>query len=309
MPTNPIFIVGVPRSGTTLLAAMLAAHPRISCGPETHFFRRLASLDADSLCEPALWPDLAVNFISSITHTSFNDATRKPLLEKYKIQPEQVSKFLSQRPPSIPNILASVTEQYMEVQGKCRWAEKTPDHMKYVSSIRKYFPESPIIRILRDPRDVALSLARVPWGASSFVEALFLWKHYDETSSLFFERDEKSYTLRYEDLVISPETELLKLCQFLGEKFESSMLDTSSTGKQINSRNVAWKEKVSQPIDTSRVAVWKLDLAKEDNLLSEALLGKQMDKYGYPREVEFRSYGEAYPTRFLSEKYGEALKK
>jgi hypothetical protein len=307
MNQAPIFIVGVPRSGTTLLAAMLAAHSRMSCGPETHFFRYLSKIDPGSLCDKETWPGPAIDFLYSVTYPSFSESERKNLVDKYEVERQQVEEYLTAREPLISNILSSVTEQYMRTMAKVRWVEKTPDHIKHVDLIRKYFPESPIIRIQRDPRDVAVSLTKVPWGAPSFPRALLFWKKFVEASEKFFCTDRNSYTLRYEDLISSPVKELQRLCQFIGEDFEETMLDTSFTGKQVNTQNVPWKEKASQPIDVSRISIWRNVLTNQENQFAEAFIGDHLEKYGYPRQESFRQLGEIYPKFLLVAKYATAL--
>jgi hypothetical protein len=169
--------------------------------------------------------------------------------------------------------------------------------------IRKYFPESPIVRTIRDPRDIALSLLRVPWGVSSFFEGLLYWKYLDELSADFFAKDPLCYTLRYEDLIMAPKQELEALCTFLGEEFQEQMLDTSMTGKQINTQNVPWKDKASQPIDPSRLALWRSQLSPAENKMAEALIGDRLDSYNYPRVENLYQFGEVFPPSELSEKY------
>jgi len=304
---EPIFIVGIPRSGTTLLAAMLAAHSRLSCGPETHFFRWLSRTDVRRLCESQTWPEPAADFIRSIRHKAFLPGTARTLLEKYEIPEGSIPAYLQTKAPSVPSMLCSVTEQYMKAKGKARWVEKTPDHLRYLSSIREYFTDSPIIRIVRDPRDVALSLMRVPWGARSLLEGLLHWQRLDSMSREFVGTDRLAYTVRFEDLVSSPREELRKLCRFVNETFEEGMLDTSSSGTAINSRNVPWKSKVSQGADVTRVAVWRSELTRRENQLAEAVLGDRLAALGYPTDEEFSRVGEVYPRSGVAEEYAEAL--
>ncbi|GIV76494.1 MAG: hypothetical protein KatS3mg050_0888 [Litorilinea sp.] len=314
MNQPPIFVVGVPRSGTTLLAAMLAAHSRLSCGPETHFFRRLQEVDARALLEDPRWPQEAARFICDISHSTYAaDAAsstsdgRTRLIDKYGLEEAAIADFLQGQPPSLAAMLASVTEQYMHRQGKVRWAEKTPDHLALVHLIRRLFPASPIVRIVRDPRDVAISLGRVPWGAQTLLEALFFWRRLDDASSAFFVADPNSYTLRYEDLITEPRQELQKLCRFLGEPYEEGMLDTSRTGRRINARQVPWKDKVSQPIDSSRVGLWRGALTPAENRLAEAILGDRLARYGYPQEVHFNRLGELFPDEVAAGRFQDAF--
>lgn len=301
----PIFIIGVPRSGTTLLAAMLSMHSNLSCGPETGFFRRLAAVNPNDLCDVASWPDTAVNFIANIKHTGYAGYEEKRLLEKYHLNPQQIQAFLAEKHPSIPNILAGVTEQYMTAAGKKRWIEKTPDHIQYLPSLRHYFPDSPIIHIVRDPRDVALSLTKVPWGAQSFLEALFSWRKFEGAGSNFLAMDERNYVLHFEDLLSAPRETLTDLCRFIDEEFEPQMLDTSGAGKSVNSRGVPWKAKASQPIDKSRIAAWRKSISAAENKVAEAILGDRLEFYGYPRDETFHYSADVYPNFSLAIKYRE----
>jgi len=308
MSAVPIFIVGVQRSGTTLLAAMLAAHSRLSCGPETHFFRRLADVDASHLCDPVAWPQPAAEFVTSITHTGFVSRERTGLLDKYQLEPASVVAFLRERTPSIDAVLSSVTEQYMRAKGKVRWVEKTPDHILHLAAIRRHFPASPIIRIVRDPRDVALSLLRVPWGVKSLLEGLLYWERLDRRSRDFFGEDPRSITIRFEDLLGDPAATMRRVCDFIDEPYEMGMLDTTVSGAEINSRQVPWKDKASQAPDASRVGAWRAELTPSDNRLAEALLGDRMESFGYAQRESFTQVGELRPGLFAALKYPEALR-
>jgi hypothetical protein len=307
MTTEPVFVVGAPRSGTTLLAAMLAAHSQMNCGPETHFFRRLAQADTTALTHASTWPTPALDFVCSISHAGFGGQERRRLIDKYQLAQEQIAAYLSERQPSIRTLLSSVVEQHMVTMGKRRWVEKTPDHIEYLPLIREHFPAARIVRIVRDPRDVAISLTKVPWGTSTLVEGLLVWKRLDDASHDFCATDPLAYTLRYEDLVSTPRAELVRLCRFLGEEFEEAMLDTSQTGKELNSRNVPWKDRASRPVDTSRVAAWRSELTQQQNQLAESVLGDRLSAYGYPRDVEFTQLAEVFPQPSLATKYPDAF--
>ncbi len=297
MSDAPIFIVGIPRSGSTLLSAILGSHSRISCGPETNFFRVLSKIDPEVLCNPQTWPEPAVNFICSITQTGYGGNPDKKIIDKYQLSKDEIINYLEKSTPSIPNILSSITAQYMHKFGKSRWVEKTPDHVLYMETIRRYFPDSPTLQIFRDPRDVALSLMKTPWGAETYSDALFYWENLIETGNCLLAHDELAYSLHYENLVRCPYEELTKLCDFLDEKFEPGMLDTSVTGKRLNSMNVTWKEKASQPIDASRVNAWRVELPKEKNILTEALIGDHLMNYDYSLEESFVGFGELFPSK------------
>jgi hypothetical protein len=85
------------------------------------------------------------------------------------------------------------------------------------------------------------------------------------------------------------------------------MLDTSSTGAEINSRRVPWKDKVAQAPDSSRVAAWRNELTRRDNQLSEALVGGWLEAFGYPRAETFTQLGELRPGLSAAVKHPDAL--
>lgn len=294
----PIFVVGAPRSGTTLLAAMLAAHSRLSCGPETRFFRFLSRRDQAQLL--AEWPDRAIDFLYSIR-------LMEPVPDHYGLTREQIHCYLEKQSPSVPAILASLTEQYMERVGKVRWVEKSPEHLLFVQQIRSHFPASPIIRIVRDPRDVALSMVQWPNGPDDFLEALFLWRDYDSKSEAFFETDGYCLTIAYEDLVGSPEAELKKLCAFIGEAYEPQMLDTSQSAASVMTEKESWKRRVARAPDQSRIGVWRRQLTEEQILMSQTVVGDRLVAYGYENAEGPKKYANVYPSPTLLLKYRKML--
>lgn len=300
--SEPVFIVGVPRSGTTLLAAMLSAHSRLSCGTETRFFRFLSQVDAGQLTDPVYWPDSATDFLFNVKLVD------TPVPEHYGFGKEQVRTFLNERFASVPTILSSLTEQFMIREGKERWMEKSPEHLLFVRDIRRYFPQSPIIRIVRDPRDVALSLNKAPWAPSDFLDAILLWCKYDQASWEFFQEDQNTLTIHYETLLYSPEKELLKVCDFIGESFELTMLDTSKSADNLITKKDSWHRIVDKPIDTSRIGVWKRELPEGSNRLGEALIGDRISAYGYECVETFHDAAQIYPSLAALADYPQALK-
>jgi hypothetical protein len=267
----PIFVCGVPRSGTTLLSAMLCAHSRLSCGPETHVFDGLTDEIESGICSEASWPESALDYLFSIEHGEF------PIPVDYGISRDELSDYLRNADRTVTSIAAALPEIFMRKLGKVRWIDKTPNYQIHAKTVRKRFPHSPIVRILRDPRDVALSLSNVSWGPQTFLEGLLVWYKYQEESKDFFEADKLAYTICYEELVASPENELKKLCKFLGETFEMGMLNTAQSVNHVNRRNEPWKSKVADDVDKSRANAWKHVLTEEQRRQADAIIGNYTD--------------------------------
>ena len=291
---QPVFVVGFPRSGTTLLAGLLGAHSRLICGPETEFFTGLETANrGNRLCQAAKWPEEAADFLFSKVH-------EKPIPDYYGITRAEMVSYLVQRERSCPAILESLTETYMRRQGKQRWVEKTPTHLIYVREIRRYYPDAPIIRIIRDPRDVALSLLNVPWGPPGFAAAILHWRYFDDLSAPFFDTDRNTLTVRFEDVVMNPESELQKLCQFIGEEFEPGMMDTSQSVAHVNPTKIPWKQNAGRQIDTSRIAIWQRETTPDQQSQAEAIAGDRAKAYGYPTSFQFNRYLQVFNLGNLS---------
>lgn len=277
--TSPVFVVGVARSGTTLLAAMLAAHPRLDCGPESRFFARLRHLDRtarERLVDERLWPGPALEFLASL------DNQGRPIIDLFGLTPDEVRAWLAARRPSIQAMLESLVVQHAERRGKARWVEKTPRHLLVLDSLRQLWPDGRIVRIVRDPRDVALSLAGMPFAGDSLVGNLVRIDQDDRASRDFLARDGRSFSLRYEDLVAEPERELRRLCEFLGEAFEPAMLERGEAVEGVAADHEWWKRSVSGPLDLSRMGRWPAAMPPDVQRFAALHLAEYLTEHGYP---------------------------
>ena len=283
---HPVFVVGVPRSGTTLLAAMLAGHSRMSCGTETRFYHFLARTSRGAVLES--WPDRAIEFLFSLRLDN-------RVADDYRITRSEALSFLNVGERSIARLLSCLTETRALREGKARWMEKSPEHLAHVDEIRRDFPESPIVRIIRDPRDVAVSMTKVPFAPSDFLDALMLCRRYIDKSEEFFKKDARCYTVRFESLALDTEGELSRLCAFLGESFEPGMLATWRKAKSLATEAETWKKLVWEPVQRDRVRVWKRELSRDQNLVAEALVGDRLLEYGYETVETFQQEAEVMP--------------
>ena len=285
---EPIFIVGAPRSGTTLLASMLAGHSQIACGPETQFFNKSNARLKAALKDPA-WPRQAVKLVTSLT------LAEQPVTELFGHSKRDVQTFLEAREPSVQALLESLTALYAAKQGKPRWAEKTPNHLLHLPKIRALYPGAPVVRIVRDPRDSALSVRQLPWASRSALANAYLGDTWFRKSQPFFGSDANTFTVRYEDLVKEPEAVLTRVCAFIGETFQPGMLETQKTARNVSSPNESWKAQNAQALDQSRTQLWQ----KEPNpTLQQALThvcAAGIEAFGYPCPAHPRETLRAYP--------------
>jgi len=211
------FIVGCPRSGTTLLQSLLAVHPQIASLPETHFFpytvgrrwRRLLGISSPKAKERLY------QFLSDIDHSEMKSHVPKHafLVKQY------INAFI--------NILDTLTIN----QGKNFWVEKTPMHLHFIDIIEKYIPNVRFIHIVRNGKDVVASLYEVThrypeeWGGRrSIEECIDRWNRDVKITQQYIHKE--NHTLvRYEQFTENPEVVLRNLCKFMGVEFSQLMLE------------------------------------------------------------------------------------
>ncbi|WES62883.1 sulfotransferase [Microbacter sp. GSS18] len=106
--TPPVFVVGAPRSGTTLVAAAIAAHPDMRSGPESHFFNNLAAADREAAVADPEWPTEAARLLESLTRDD------ERVIDMFGVTPDQVAAYLRTRRPSQAAMLAALFEAAAE---------------------------------------------------------------------------------------------------------------------------------------------------------------------------------------------------
>jgi hypothetical protein len=274
----PVFVVGVARSGTTLLAALLSGHSRLDAGPESRFFARLRHLDRAArarLTDPGGWPGPATDFIGSLSNQGH------PVVGLFGLTLADIRTWLASRAPSIAAMLESLTVQHAERRGKSRWVEKTPRHLLEIPALRASWPGAYLVRIVRDPRDVALSLAAMPFAGGTLVSNLVRVDADDRASRDAFTGDARALTVRYEDLVSEPERELRRLCEAIGEAFEPRMLEPGASGGEVAGEHEWWKAGVAGPLDATRVGRWRREMPEPERRFAAIHLAGYLREHRY----------------------------
>lgn len=269
----PIFIGGIARSGTTLLAAMLSSHSRLYCGPESQFFNALARVNTKKLTDPARWPIEALEFLGQLEKGGVR------ILEQYQLDRDTLQRELVARPPRVSSILETLINYRAVIAGKPRWIEKSPSNVMHLDAIRHFFPKSPIICIVRDPRDVVNSLvearAKFPanfhWIAESRIANYWFWADRERRQRSFCDADPNCLIIRFEDLVTNPDGSLKIICDFIKEEFEPGMLDPGTSARNVVPSNEKWKGTVGKPIQATRVCAWKKDISEGEKLVADSI--------------------------------------
>ena len=282
LSTAPVFVVGGPRSGTTLLSAMLAAHSAFDCGPETHFlsrWSRMARSERERILDPADWPERATSYVCSLS------LGKQPIYPMYDLGREEIRAWLAVRPPSLATMLESLTAQRAVRAGAPRWVEKTPRHLETPQLITETWPDARILRIVRDPRDAAVSLTKVPFGTPSLLTNLSVLARMNEASADFYRESDAALTVRYEDLVAAPERELRRICQFVDVDYELGMLEDRSGATGVAAAHEWWKGDATGPLDRSRSGRWADEMPPAVQHYAALNLGPMLEEHGYGQFV------------------------
>jgi hypothetical protein len=276
------FIVGVARSGTTLLRFMLDAHSQLAIPPETGFLPNVAHLG----------PDAREAFLSTVTgFESWPDFHLDADLLRARVPPR--GSF------TIPDALRAFYLLYAERFGKPRWGEKTPSYGLHAEAIGTLLPEARFVHLIRDGRDVALSV-RPLWFAPgpTLDDAARDWVERVQTIRAECARAGHAIEVRYEDLVTSPEAVLRRVCTFLDLAFEPTMLtwhdnawkrlqehearrDAEGRVRLTKEQRIAQQERVTAPPDRSRVFRWKAEMSRDEHERFLAIAGGTLEALGY----------------------------
>jgi hypothetical protein len=238
-----VFIVGCPRSGTTLLQSLVAANSNVASFPESHFYEKLFSgkpflsiLGIASRRARPRWK----KFLEEIDHLELDHE-----LSRFAFTTSQFS-------AAFIRVLDILTQ----TQGKTIWVEKTPGHLHFLDEITRLVKDARFVHILRNGADVVASLHEIGrryanfWVSNynSIDRCIQRWVE-DTRLSIQYATDKNHFLVRYESLIADPRRELIKLCSFLDLPFEENMLtDYTRAAKHVILKNEPWKAGVDRPI-------------------------------------------------------------
>jgi hypothetical protein len=268
----PFFIVGSDRSGTTMLRLMLdRASDGPAIPPETMFvtdFRDV--LRAGGLDE----------------HDAAKEFTRRvwahPRVQLWGIEGEPA-------PPPVGlghrEAFRWAVEQpflaYMRRDGKTWWADKTPPNIDHVDLLAEVFEGARFVELVRDGRDVTLSMIGMPWGDNNVWTCGVRWAHcIREGERQRAARPDEVLLVRYEDLVTQPREQLQRVSGFLGIDYDDDMLAVEKTDTS-KLQHQDWFSNLWQGINTSAMDKWRTKMDQDDQRVFLAAAGDELRLLGY----------------------------
>lgn len=273
---RPIFVMGCPRSGTTMLQLMLHRHARIAIPPENRFVLPgyLHRRNFGDLRKEANRARLA-SWIVDRPASKFADL---------KLDAEQIRAAIIASGTDLGSAFGIVLRGYASRFGKPRWGDKRPAYLNNVDMIRELFPTAQLVTVIRDGRDCCASLKEMPWQTRKDIESLAAQWAYAVDCGRRAARllpPDSYHELRYEDLVADPEGTLRTLCAYLGEEFDPAMTRPSEIAAEAVPTGKTWHGRTREPVGRGRAGSWRTRLSAEEIALCEAALHDRLVALGY----------------------------
>jgi hypothetical protein len=265
---KPVVVLGVSRSGTTLLKAMLDAHSQLAIPSESYFL-------------PQLWDRHGPR---PRRDAFVDDLRRLAKIREWGVDSDEVARRLPER-PAFSEAVQAIYRVYADARGKPGFGDKTPLYLQHLDVLERAFPDARYVHIVRDGRDAALSLLAMtrrprlnlarPRGIGDFACA---WSR-EVRAARRFGRDHSYLELRYEDLVAEPEARLREVCAFLGLEYEPGMLEYHR--REDAALHADHPRLAQPPVPDARS--WRRELGAREGELFEAIAGDTLSELGYER--------------------------
>jgi len=291
--SNPyVFVVGCPRSGTTLLQRMLDNHPQLTVANDTHFITRAAKHILRENPQPAMTPELleAVKSYRRTYRMGLDDNAFTAAAEHCDTYAAFVSRLYTLRG---------------KMKNKPLSGEKTPDYCRQMPALHALFPDTRFVHIIRDGRNTTLSTLN--WASGEKGPGKWSLWHQDPlaTCALWWrwqvgigQKQGKvlgaSHYLqvRYEELVANPVNELTSIARFLDLAYSDDMANYHD-GKTRKESGLSAKAAWLPPVQGLRD--WRQEMSAGDIRVFEGIAGNLLRANGY--ECHADSCDEAVSAR------------
>ena len=276
MPRNkrPVFVLGSPRSGTTLLYHMLLSAGNFAVyRSESNVFNLLVPRFGDLSVERNK-RDLMRVWLGS------------KLFERSGLNAKDIEAKVLAQCKNGGDFLRIVMGEICRKQGVERWADCTPDHLLYIDQIRELIPEALIVHIVRDGRDVALSLEKqgwirpFPWDRpKSLLVAGLYWEWIVNKGRENGRAVGGDYTeIHFEDLITDPHATLAKLGQFIDHDLDYERILKVGIGS-VSDPNTSFRSNEKGKFNP--VGRWRMQFPADALLEFESLVGTSLKDLGY----------------------------
>ena len=286
----PVFLLGNPRSGTTLLRLMLTSHPQIAIPPECGFALWLQPAWQSWDAQDARKPERIRQFTEAVCHS------RK--FETWGMDISCLEKHIQDMAPDTYSALvACVYGAWAKVHVpdfQC-WGDKNNYYIQHIPELLALYPQARMLHIVRDGRDVACSYLELPTQSSSIYaprlsrDPYQIGQEWQQNVTTVLQQlsrlpEEQKMQVRYEDILESPQTVLTGIAQWLGLGFHPDMLSYHEKNRRQTlepTEFLEWKARTLEPLDSRRAGRWKHTLSQDDQSKLTQLLAPTLQIFHY----------------------------
>lgn len=300
--TAPVFVLGCPRSGTTLLYYMILSSGGFAVYPEESHVFNLIVPKFGNLASRKTREKLMKRWLHSM------------YFEHSGLDAASIEKAIVEDCRSGGDFLRIVMESIARRQGVDRWADTTPEHLLYISVIKKAFPDALIIHSIRDGRDVALSMDKLhwldslPWGKDdSLLVHGFYWEWMVREGRRGGRAIGSDYLeVHFENLVSQPRETLAAIGRFIHHELDYDKIREVGLGS-VKMPNTSFRGEVAEG-QFNPVGRWKDTLTPEQIKDFEGVMGPSLKELGYtlstaapyPRHFQLSLMRAFYQTNFTA---------
>lgn len=305
LQVDHVFIVGLSRSGTTLMRYILNRHPEIAICPENHFMGHLAPFEGvrhklrrfgDLHRDENVHRAVAFLYDGGLDRSSrLRSPSRLWTWLTRRVPREEFTERLLRSDRSERAVFSAAMDAYADRQGKRIRGEKTPAHLRYVATLMEWYPSGRVVHMMRDPRAIFSSEVRRrrsdPGGqpyrllrhlgplltAFVLIETTLTWAEGARRWRRYRRSFADRYRLvRFEQLVRHPADEVEAICHFLGVEYHPELLEQEvvSMGARLG----------QQGIDAGAADRWRAGFGPWLNRWFWAILGGDLAALGYRRD-------------------------
>ncbi|TFF89572.1 MAG: sulfotransferase, partial [Promethearchaeota archaeon] len=275
---GPLFIVGCPRSGTSMLLRLINNIKSVKLiAGETSFLslvygRRLAYGKIGCKRNLTFLKKYFINRSKKKTewrdHFTFNKWISE--FKKFNIH-NYSSLYIA--------LMKSFVKENYELKGRIYIGSKNPTYLFYKDLLLRFTPNAKFINIIRDGRATTSSMINIDLGANNIIDAILLWKKYINLANNYEKKiPTKFLNLYYENIIQDPKNSIKKICDFLNVPFDISFIEfqeRNHTGLSSYKRNNI------KGFDEMKIDLYKKVLSRKQITYLESIAFDELTKHGY----------------------------
>jgi hypothetical protein len=256
---------------------MLDSHSQLAIPGESHFIAKMAGA-----------PNRYQGPEGFTANGFLDDLLADERFREWRLPADSVRRALAEsNPGSLADAFRAVYGAYAAQRGKPLYGDKTPGYVRHLPLLADLFPESRFVHLLRDGRDVVLSLREMDWGRKGELETLArFWRANIELASAARESlgARRYVEIRYEHLIEDPERALRHVCEFLELPYEPAMASYYERPDELADLLPDEEHHASARLPpTKGLRDWRTQMSPEDLAVFERVAGQGLDLAGYPR--------------------------